>query len=100
MTARECTVGPNPPCFCPSLRLTGSSTILGTLLALRPRERFRRDAALIVDGTLVPTRDHMVAERSKNYRYSTHHQVVINTDTRLVAALGRTLTDDRNDSKA
>ncbi len=32
---------------------------------------------LIVDGTLVPTRDHTVAKQSKNYRYATNHQVVI-----------------------
>ncbi|AQW56463.1 putative transposase [Streptomyces hygroscopicus] len=32
---------------------------------------------LIVDGTLVPTRDHTVAEQSKNYRYSTNRQVVV-----------------------
>jgi hypothetical protein len=52
---------------------------LGPLLALPPRNRFRKDAVLIVDGTLVPTRDHTVAEQSKNYRYSTNHQVVINS---------------------
>lgn len=40
-------------------------------LAAQPRKRFRHDAVLIVDGTLVPTRDHQVAEQSKNYRYST-----------------------------
>ncbi|PKV82668.1 hypothetical protein BX283_0112 [Streptomyces sp. TLI_146] len=34
-------------------------------------------------GTLVLTRDHAVAERSKNYRYSTNH-VVIDADPRLV----------------
>ncbi|MFF2479155.1 transposase [Streptomyces sp. NPDC058066] len=31
---------------------------LGPLLALQPRRRFARDAVLIVDGTLVPTRPH------------------------------------------
>ncbi|MFF7952460.1 transposase [Streptomyces griseorubiginosus] len=36
---------------------------------------------LIVDGTLVPTRDDAVAEQSKNNRYSTNHQVVIDADT-------------------
>lgn len=29
---------------------------LGPMLALRPRKRFAKDAVLIVDGTLVPTR--------------------------------------------
>lgn len=57
---------------------------LGPLLAMRPRQRFRKGTVLIVDGTLVPTRDHQVAEQSKNYRYSTAHQVVIDADTRLV----------------
>lgn len=50
---------------------------LGPKLALRQRERFAKDAVLIVDGTLVPTRDHTEAEQSKNHRYSTNHQVVI-----------------------
>lgn len=38
---------------------------LGPLLALRPRKRFAKNTVLIVDGTLVPTRDHTIAERSK-----------------------------------
>lgn len=73
---------------------------LGPLLALRPRKRFRKDTVLIVDGTLVPTRDHTVAEQSKNYRYSTNHQVVIDADTRLVVMVGRPLAGNRNDCKA
>ncbi|MGW0550016.1 transposase [Streptomyces altiplanensis] len=73
---------------------------LGPSLALQPRQRFRKDAVLIVDGTLVPTRDHTVAEQSKNYRYSTNHQVVIDTDSRLVVAVGRPVTGNRNDCKA
>jgi hypothetical protein len=73
---------------------------LGPMLALQPRKRFRRDTVLIVDGTLVPTRDHQVAEQSKNYRYSTNHQVVIDADTCLVVAVGRPVTGNRNDCKA
>ncbi|SNX88608.1 DDE family transposase [Streptomyces sp. TLI_55] len=73
---------------------------LGPLLAMRQRKRFRREAVLIVDGTLVPTRDHAVAEQSKRYRYSTNHQVVIDADTRLVVAVGRPLPGNRNDCKA
>ncbi len=73
---------------------------VGPSLALQPRRRFRKDAVLIVDGTLVPTRDHTVAEQSKNYRYSTNHQVVIDADTRLVVAIGRPVTGNRNDCKA
>lgn len=37
---------------------------LGPSLALQQRQRFSKDAVLIVDGTLVPTRDHTIAELS------------------------------------
>ncbi|WP_329182351.1 transposase [Streptomyces sp. NBC_01477] len=73
---------------------------LGPMLALQPRKRFTKDTVLIVDGTLAPTRDHTVAERSKNYRYSTNHQVVIDADTRLIVLVGRPLAGNRNDCKA
>ncbi|RYJ25779.1 mobile element protein [Streptomyces sp. L-9-10] len=73
---------------------------LGPMLALQPRKRFAKDTVMIVDGTLVPTRDHAVAEQSKNYRYSTNHQVVINADTRPVVVVGRPLPGNRNDCKA
>ncbi|MEW1910951.1 transposase [Kitasatospora sp. NPDC085895] len=73
---------------------------VGPLLALRPRRRFRKDTVLIVDGTLVPTRDHTIAEKSKNYRYSTNHQVVIDAHTRLVVAVGKPLPGNRNDCRA
>ncbi|MFE1230273.1 transposase [Streptomyces sp. NPDC058745] len=73
---------------------------LGPLLGLKPCRRFRESTVLIVDGTLVPTRDHTVAERSKNYRYSTNHQVVIDAATRRVVVVGRPLPGNRNDCKA
>lgn len=73
---------------------------LGPQLALQPRMRFAKDAVLIVDGTLVPTRDHTIAEQSKNYRYSTDHQVVIDADTRLVVVVGRPLPGNRNVCRA
>ncbi|WP_328940232.1 transposase [Streptomyces tauricus] len=73
---------------------------LGPRLAFQPRQRFAKDTVLVVDGTLVPTRDHSVAEQSKNYRYSTNHQVVIDAVTRLVVVVGRTLPGNRNDCKA
>ncbi len=38
---------------------------LGPMLALQPRKRFAEGTVLIVDGMLVPTRDHSVAEQSK-----------------------------------
>jgi hypothetical protein len=55
---------------------------------------------LIVDGTLVPTRDRAVAEQSKNYRYSTNRRVVIEADIRLVVAVGRPAEGNRNACKA
>lgn len=72
---------------------------LGSTLAFQQRKRFRKGTVLIVDGTLVPTRDHEVAEQSKDYRYS-DHQDVIDADTRLVDAVGRPLPGNRNDCKA
>ncbi|MFJ6650331.1 transposase [Streptomyces sp. NPDC091290] len=72
----------------------------GPLLALQSRKRFRRDTVLIVDGTLVPTRDHKIAEQSKNYRYSTNHQVVIDASTRLIVVVGQPLPGNRNDCRA
>lgn len=47
---------------------------LGPMLAPQPRKRFAKDTVLIVDGTLVPTRDHAIAAQSRNLRYSTNHQ--------------------------
>ncbi|MFJ5610625.1 transposase [Streptomyces sp. NPDC093221] len=73
---------------------------IGPLLALKQRQRFHAGTVLIVDGTLVPTRDHSIAEQSKNYRYSTNHQVVVDPDTRLVVAVGRPMPGNRNDCKA
>ena len=73
---------------------------VGPTLALHPRRRFAKGTVLIVDVTLVPTRDHTVAAQSKNYRYSTNHQVVIDADTRMVVAAGRPLPGNRNDCRA
>ena len=58
------------------------------------------DAVLIVDGTLVPTRDPQVAASSKNYRYSANLQVLIQAETRLVIAVGRPQPANRNDCVA
>lgn len=70
---------------------------VGPLLALAPVRRRRIDQVAIVDGTLVPTRDHRLAARSKNYRYSTNLQVAIDADTRLVIATGDPQPGNRND---
>ncbi|REK91829.1 IS5/IS1182 family transposase [Streptomyces inhibens] len=72
----------------------------GPLLALKQRQRFRKDTVLILDGMLVPIRDHAVAEQSKNYRYSTNLQVVVDADSRRVVVVGRPVPGNRNDCKA
>lgn len=74
---------------------------LGPLLALSPvTRRHSPTTVLIVDGTLVPTHDRSVSASSKNYRYSTNLQVVIDANTRLVVAVGRPLPGNRNDCRA
>jgi hypothetical protein len=42
---------------------------VGPLLALAPIRRRPKDQVAIVDGTLIPTRDHRLAAQSKNYRF-------------------------------
>lgn len=69
------------------------------MLALRQRKQFRKDTVLIVDGTLVPTCDHSVAEQWKNYRYSAAHQVVTDADIRLIVVAGRPLPGNRHDAR-
>ncbi len=73
---------------------------LAPKFTIRPRQRFAPGTVLIVDGTLIPTRDHAVAAKSKDYRYSTNHQVVIHADTQLVVAVGTPLPGNRNDLEA
>ena len=59
--------------------------------------RRRVDQITIVDGTLVPTRDHRLAAPSKNYRYSTNLQVTIDAHTRGCRSR-RPATSTRNDT--
>lgn len=42
----------------------------------------------IVDGTLVPTRDHTSAAKSKNYRWSCNVQILVRRDLRVIAIDG------------
>ena len=47
-----------------------------------------RRRSWIVDGTLVPTRDHRYAAKSKNYRYSCNAQILVRRgDLHVVAAV-------------
>ncbi|MFC5204671.1 transposase [Streptomyces kaempferi] len=73
---------------------------LAPLLAISPARRKRKDAVYIVDGTLVPTWDRSIAASSKNYRFSTNLQVVIDANSRLVVTVGDPLPGSRNDCRA
>jgi len=73
---------------------------LAPLMAISPTRRPRKDTVYIVDGTLVPTRDRSISASSKNYRYSTNLQVVIDANSRLVVAIGLPLPGSRNDCRA
>jgi hypothetical protein len=73
---------------------------LAPLLAISPARRKREDTVYSVDGTLVPTRDRTIAASSRNYRYSTDLQVVVDANSRLVVAIGDPLPGGRNDCRA
>ncbi|MGC4867259.1 transposase family protein [Micromonospora sp. DT53] len=71
---------------------------IGPLLALAPVSRRPVDQIAIVDGTLIPTRDHRLAAPSKNYRYSTNLQVAIDAGTKSVIAVGDPQPGNRSDT--
>ncbi|MFH9353132.1 transposase [Kitasatospora sp. NPDC017646] len=79
---------------------TGSPTTAGRRRRSRNGSSSALAPVLIVDGTLVPTRDHSTAERTKTYGYSTNHQVVTDAGTRLLVAVGQPVLGDRNDYEA
>ena len=78
---------------------------IGPHLALEETAAPSAGEVLIVDGTLVPTRDRAVGassknESSKNYRNSANLQVLVHADTRLVLAVGDPQPGNRNDCLA
>jgi hypothetical protein len=54
------------------------------LLTIDPDRRH----SWIVDGTLIPTRDHTTAAKSKNYRWSCNVQLLVRRDLRVIAVAG------------
>ena len=52
----------------------------------------------IVDGTLVPTRDHRAAAKSKNYRWSCNAQVLVRANDLHVIAVAAGGPGNRNDT--
>lgn len=73
--------------------LRGRDGASGSPGGVRQQHRAHQFTPLILPRT-VPADDDTVAEQSKNYRYSTNHQVVIDADTRpvAVAVVGRSAT--------
>ena len=67
------------------------------LAALAVRARRDRRWTWIVDGTLIPTRDHDCAARSKNYRYSCNTQILVRGRDLLVIATTAGGPGNRND---
>src|SRR5215467_12861751 len=64
------------------------STLTPRLAALSGEVVIDRRAAWVLDGTLVPTRDHVRAARSKNYRWSCNAQLLVRRcDLRVVASM-------------
>jgi hypothetical protein len=61
------------------------SDVTSRLATLGSGVRDRRDS-WVLDGTLIPTRDHSSAGRSKNYRWSCNAQILIRRrDLRVIA---------------
>lgn len=69
--------------------------VLAALLGPAPVDRRE---LWVVDGTLVPVRDHSRSARSKNYRRSANLQVVTRRRDRRVVAVGTAWPGNRNDS--
>lgn len=54
-----------PPCGISKSAADRIVDHLGLALASQPRKRFRKDTVLVVDGTMVPTRDHLMSAGSR-----------------------------------
>ena len=68
-------------------RIVATLTARLASLADRSQPRDRRES-WVLDGTLVPTRDHHCAAKSKNYRWSCNAQLVVRRrDLRVVATV-------------
>jgi hypothetical protein len=58
------------------------------IAALAPTPASDRRGSWILDGTLIPTRDHACAARSKNYRWSCNAQILIRRrDLHIIATV-------------
>jgi hypothetical protein len=74
------------------------STMTSRLAALGAENRpSDRRESWVVDGTLIPTRDHRRAARSKNYRWSCNAQVLIRRRDLRIVATAASGPGNRND---
>ena len=73
------------------------ATLIPQLAALLPHPPLDRRWSWVLDGTLIPTRDHGRAARAKNYRWSTNAQVLIRRRDRRVLAVSAGGPGNRND---
>ncbi len=87
-----------------ALFMTSTSTVHRVMVAITPRlaacaATVNRDRrwAWVVDGTLIPTRDHRCAAKSKNYRWSCNAQILVRRHDLLVIATTAGGPGNRND---
>jgi DDE family transposase/DDE superfamily endonuclease len=73
------------------------STMIPELAALARKAPLDHRWSWIVDGTLIPTRDHTTAARSKNYRWSCNAQVLVRRRDLQVVATSAGGAGNRND---
>ena len=78
-------------------RIVSTMTPRLAALAIENGPSDRRES-WVVDGTLIPTRDHRRAARSKNYRYSCNAQVLIRRRDLRVVAITAGGPGNRNDA--
>ena len=73
------------------------ASLVPRLAALVMNHRHDRRWSWIVDGTLIPTRDHATAAKSKNYRWSCNAQVLVRRRDLGVIATSAGGPGNRND---
>ena len=73
------------------------STTTRKLAALVARASPDHRWSWVVDGTLIPTRDHLCAARSKNYRWSCNAQVLVRRGDLQIIAIAAGGPGNRND---
>ena len=73
------------------------SSMTSRLAALGEAPQRDRRESWVVDGTLIPTRDHRAAARSKNYRWSCNAQILVRRRDLYVVATSAGGPGNRND---